>query len=295
MRAGDQEWAYGIPDHPALDLVTGPEPGPARMFTLFLGQPRTALWRGLPRLLFLRGADGAWKPMGRYRPWLDTHGPIEGLEALGAGTFLALSRDWFRDGERASPCARYALDAGGDLAFQGLVNPRVDAPLPGGRPGARGVDPAWSPWREGARLVQEGRILLLVAESREEAALLDPRDGRPLRVLALPRAPGGGRLIGVEFLTLPDGRLYCTGARAADARDMTRSPGGELAAERVGLPSHSNEVVPVAFRLDPGAGGWKPEPLPPEAAGTVDREEFPFHGRFSVVPSGRVEYRLSVR
>jgi hypothetical protein len=258
------------------------------MFTLFIGDgPKAALWRKLPRFLFRLGPRGEWKRMGQYRPWLDGHGPFQTLEALEDGTFLALSQAWFRDGDRASPCARYALGAGGELAFQGLVNLRVDRALPGARPGPDGTDQAWFPWREGVRVAREDKVLLLVAESMEWVTLVDPRDGRPLRAVALPRSPGGSRLTYPDFLTLPDGRIYYTGGQAAHGREAPRSPGGELAADLVGLPAGNDEVVRVAFRLDLRTGSWIREALPPEASGAEALEGSADPGGVTVVPSGR--------
>lgn len=260
LEAGARKWAYGIPDHPALDL----DP-PADI----PGKRPKGLWTHLPRLLFSPDPEGQWRRRGFYRPWQDGHGPLQRLRALEDGTFVATSGLWFRDGGRVSPCARYALDGNSELRFQELLNPQPGTTLPATVPAADDATAPWGPWapRRGFIFTLAGdHVLALVNLGADCLTPLDPRNGHPMACVPFPRSSSGTHLTVLTLQPGSGGALSLEGYWPTNAGPRDRSPESQLATARLNLPPIPGRALPAAFRLEPGSVTWRTQPLSPERA-----------------------------
>jgi hypothetical protein len=284
-------WILGVPGHPGLDLI---EARYHRSYlTWFLGgigSSRTnPLWQSVPQILYRKAPGEAWHRAGQYHPEQEAHGLPTNFEALGDGSFLALSRqDWFRDGDLASPCARYCLDANGELRFQGLLELMEGVALPPRKPeGGDAPGSPWLPWQGELDWASSPRAVVIASRFGGCLSLLDPWDGHLLRHVRLPDP--GQRTFSLRVQPAPDGAFLVTAARSTALAEVVRTPGGDLAAARLGLIAEDVEVQPVAFRLDPGSGVLAPQALPPGTPALLSHAEYNSSFVFLVDAQGQLE------
>jgi len=269
MWSADTAWALGFPSSVALDRIE------ASFYHVHLGwdlnqsgsNRPNPLRRSLPQYLYRKAPGEAWRKVGRYDPSEDPHGPFIALEALNDGRFAAFAPPdrWFVDQNQASPCARYALDAGGTLRFQNLVHLLKDAPLPARRPTPEtSPESPWLDWGNQLRWAISSQTIL-VASDRGCLGLLDARDGRLLGTLRLPGLEKAQRYLDLILLPAPDGTFWIVAAQpeGSGGNEVQRRPGGALAAGRLGMKKNTVPSRLVAFHLDPATGRLEARPLPP--------------------------------
>jgi len=288
VHMGEPGWTLGVPRSPTLDLIS------VRSQDLHLGFFSVYTLGGIPfhgqltRILRHRQPDGSWRRVGQYRSSQDPHGRPALLVPLGDGSFLALAEgDWFQGDGQASPCARYALDAQGELCFHALVNPMEGVSLPPRKPEPDATSP-WLPWYDKLEWAAGPRAVVIASSFGGCLSLLDRRDGHLLRHVQLP-AKAHQAYYSLQVQPAPDGSFRVTAARAAEHQDAVRTPGGNLAAARLGLIQEDVEVRPVAFRLDPASGELKPQALPAGTPSLISHAEYNYALTFLVDAQGQLE------
>jgi len=299
MWDGEYAWAMGLRKHPAMDRINAlNSEWHVTWLSSWGGSHEDPLWKSLPREIYRKGMGDAWRRVGRYQPLEDGHGFPTDLEAVRGGAFLAINeRDWFRDGDRLSPCARYELDATGELRFRFLVPLLADVALPTKKPeGGLASGSPWGVWTEELGWVQGLRHIAVYSGFGACVSLVDAASGRFLCHVRLPEVDAGRRYFSLKVYPALDGRFLITAAVAREGSEQPYTPGGKLAAARVGLIQDDIEVQPVAFRMEVPSGKLQAMPLPPGVPSIVSHAEYNFAFGFLANAQGSLDvFKRSMR